>query len=416
MRRTRLRFVAEVNPAVPGWEAIPEDRPLTFLPLEAVWPRRMDYSRQRPKAKVASGYTRFCEGDLIVPKITPTFQADRSTLIRGMPTAVGTGTTELHVVRPSSMIEPRYLDYLVSSRPFLLGGEAWMIGVAGQKRVPDQWIRDFPIPVTDPVQQRAIADYLDTETSRIDTLITKKRRMIELLEERLHRFAVAFLTAECREERWSPGPYWLGSVPKTWKPHKIAWAKQTASGTTPKSGSPRYYDTTGVPWITTSELRETTIRDASRRVTSDAFLDYSALKVFAPGTILIAMYGATVGRLGVLGVQAATNQACCAVYGEGALDQRFLYWWLWANRENLISMAYGSGQPNISQEIVRGLRVPAPGVSEQRRIAQRIDAEVAQTERAKSKLNRLIALLNERRQALITATVTGEFPVPVDRD
>ena len=114
----------------------------------------MDYSRLRPKAKVASGYTRFCEGDVIVPKITPTFQADRSTLIRGMPTAVGTGTTELHVIRPSSMVEPRYLDYLMSSRPFLLGGESWMIGVAGQKRVPDQWIRDFPILVTDPVKQR----------------------------------------------------------------------------------------------------------------------------------------------------------------------------------------------------------------------------------------------------------------------
>ena len=167
----------------------------------------------------------------------------------------------------------------------------------------------------------------------------------------------------------------------------------------------------GIPWITTSELRETTILDASRRVTSDAFRDYSALKVFAPGTILIAMYGATVGRLGVLGAQAATNQACCAVYGEGALDQRFLYWWLWANRGNLISLAYGSGQPNISQDIVRGLRVPAPEVSEQLRIADRIDSEAARTERAKSKLSQLVKLLNERRQALITAAVTGEFSV-----
>ena len=138
MSQTRLRFVATVNPALPGWEAIPADQPLTFLPLEAVWPGRMDYSRQRPKVKVASGYTRFLEGDVIVPKITPTFQADRSTLIRGLPTPVGTGTTELHVIRPSSMIEPRYLDYLVSSLPFLIGGEAWDDGRSGDRS-------EFPI-------------------------------------------------------------------------------------------------------------------------------------------------------------------------------------------------------------------------------------------------------------------------------
>ena len=311
------------------------------------------------------------------------------------------GSTQAHI---------RWLYYALSTLELDKTGQD--VGVPGLSR---EYAYSRRLPLPSPTEQRAIADYLDTETSRIDTLITKKRRMIELLDERLHRFAVALLTAEGREDRWSPGPCWLGSVPRAWKPHKIAWTKQTASGTTPESGNPRYYDTTGVPWITTSELRETTILDASRRVTSDAFLDYSALKVFASGTVLIAMYGATVGRLGVLGVQAATNQACCAVYGEGLLDQRFLYWWLWANRNNLISMAYGSGQPNISQDIVRGLRVPAPEVSEQRRIADRIDSEVAQTERAKWKLNRLIALLNERRQALITATVTGEFPVPADR-
>ena len=316
------------------------------------------------------------------------------------------------VCRPSPRVNSRYLHYLLRSSPYL----AELTRVS-KFMPPSQFdilwddLRLVPILVPKMGVQAAIADYLDTETNRIDTLITKKRHMIELLDERLRRFAVALLTAEGREGRWSPGPYWLGSVPQAWKPHKIAWTKQTASGTTPESGNPRYYDTMGIPWITTSELRETTILDASRRVTSDAFRDYSALKVFAPGTILIAMYGATVGRLGVLGAQAATNQACCAVYGEGALDQRFLYWWLWANRGNLISLAYGSGQPNISQDIVRGLRVPAPEVSEQLRIADRIDSEAARTERAKSKLSQLVKLLNERRQALITAAVTGEFSV-----
>ena len=344
-------------------------------------------------------------GEVMASRLNP-----RKSRVIAVPTVrtVAVASGEFVIVSPSR-VEPRFLTYLLLSEGIRQYLDSRVQSVTrSHQRIRPEVLLKMRIRVPGQSEQRAIADYLDTETSRIDTLITKLRRMIELLDERVHRFAVTLLTAEGHERRWSPGPYWLGSVPQAWKPHKIAWTKQTASGTTPRSGDPRYYATTGVPWITTSELRETTIVDTSRRVTSDAFLDYSALNVFAPGTILIAMYGATVGRLGVLGVQAATNQACCAVYGEGALDQRFLYWWLWANRENLISMAYGSGQPNISQEIVRGLRVPAPEVREQRRIADLIQAEVAQADHAKSKLDRLIALLGERRQALISIAVTGK--------
>ena len=353
------------------------------------------------------------EGDVIVPKITPTFEADRSTWIKGSPTTVLTGTTELHTVRPGTKLDPRYLDYLFSSRLFLEGGASEMIGVAGQKRVPDEWLRNFPVTIADLQQQRNIADYLDIETARIDSLVFKKRRLIELLSERLRRFAISQVTEEGSKEAWTPGPYWLGPVPRSWIPHKVAWHKQTGSGTTPESGNSEYYDDlAGIPWITTSELRETNIRDAAQRVTSEARRKYSALKVFPSGSILIAMYGATVGRLGVLEVPAATNQACCAIYGSGLLDQRFLYWWLWTNREHLISMAYGAGQPNISQEVIRGLRIPAPDAGEQRKIADRIEREATRVERSTAKLTRLIELFEERRQALITALVTGEVPVP----
>ncbi len=180
---TRLRYVADVNPPVPQWDAVPDDVQVTFVPLEAVWPRAVDFSRLRPKAEVASGYTRFQEGDIVLPKITPTFQADRSTLIQGMPTRVGAGTTELHVIRAHRGVDPRFIDYLFSSRSFLIGGEAQMIGVAGQKRVPDGWVRDFPVLVTRLDEQRAIADFLDAETARIDALIAKKRRhQVVLLE------------------------------------------------------------------------------------------------------------------------------------------------------------------------------------------------------------------------------------------
>ena len=146
-------------------------------PLECVWPgRSLDTSRVRTKADVATGYTRFREGDLLIPKITPTFQADRSTLAQGLMGGVGAGTTELHVVRPSPEVDARYVLYSLKSRSFLLEGEGAMFGVAGQQRVPDEFLRDWLVTVPPSLaEQRAIADYLDGETARIDGLIDALR-------------------------------------------------------------------------------------------------------------------------------------------------------------------------------------------------------------------------------------------------
>ena len=314
--------------------------------------------------------------------------------------------------RPRADVDIRFVSYWTESRPYWEQLDAGRV-VSTIENFNASKYRNLRIRVPATNEQRAIADYLDAETARIDALISKKRRMLELLAERRRAFAIAFTTGEGCGDDWTPGPYWLSPVPRTWQPYKIAWHKRTASGTTPDSGNSSYYDDTmGVPWVTTSELRETTIRDAARRVTSAALQRYSALKVLPVGAVLIAMYGATVGRLGVLGTSATTNQACCAVYGAGALDQRFLYWWFWANREHLISMAYGAGQPNISQDLIRSLRIPAPEIGEQREIADRIEHEAARIERIASKLTRLIDLLTERRQTLITAVLTSEMAVP----
>lgn len=133
--------------------------------------------------------------------------------------------------------------------------------------------------------------------------------------------------------------------------------------------------------------------------------------MFPEGTVLVAMYGATIGRVGTLGVPAATNQACCAIFGGETLDQRYLYWWLRANTGLLLSMALGAGQPNISQELIRSLRVLAPSVAKQRKIAQEIERTTAKVELLKQRANQLLEVLAERRRTLITSAVTGATKV-----
>lgn len=268
------------------------------------------------------------------------------------------------------------------------------------------------IPWPSPIVQTAIADWLDSAITSIERLITARHRQVEVLEERLlnvvHTAIHRKYTHNNRISDVSP----LGTVADTWRPHKIAWHKRTASGTTPKSGSSDYYgDTEGIPWVTTSELRERMIDETAQRVSDAAFRDYSVLEVFPEGTVLVAMYGATIGRVGTLGVPAATNQACCAMFGGETLDQRYLYWWLWANTNLLVSMAVGAGQPNISQEMIRSLRVPAPLVGEQQEIARQIENAASSIELVKHKAIRLMELLAERRRALITSAVAGATEV-----
>ena len=199
---------------------------------------------------------------------------------------------------------------------------------------------------------------------------------------------------------------WLPEVGDEWETYKVSHAfSVVGSGTTPDTENRDFYDG-DVPWVTTSELRETLIVDTSKKVTQKALREHSALKVFPKGTLLIAMYGATIGRLGVLGTEACMNQACCALSGGTFLQSRFVYYWLLGFRENVIQLASGGGQPNISQEKIRSLRVPAPAQVTQIRIAAFLDRKTAAIDALIAKKERLIALLQEKRQALITQAVT----------
>jgi len=194
--RTRLRFIATINPRATMFETLSLETEVAFVPLEAVSADGLDLTQRRVLADVSAGYTKFQEGDILIPKITPTFQADRSVIAKHLPNGVGVGTTELHIVRVSQGYDARYIRYLFSCRDFLDGGEAEMIGVAGQKRVPELWLKNFPVPVLDSCEQRGIADFLDTETAHLDKTVGFTLRQILLIRERRQALITAAVTGE----------------------------------------------------------------------------------------------------------------------------------------------------------------------------------------------------------------------------
>lgn len=202
------------------------------------------------------------------------------------------------------------------------------------------------------------------------------------------------------------GVDWLGSIPDEWNLWKLSHAfSDIGSGTTPTSDSSEWYGG-GIPWVTTGELREREIFETSKTVTTSSLKKFPALRVYPRGSIAIAMYGATIGRLGILGVEATTNQACCVLPRSEVLSNIYLYYWFQAFRGEIVNLASGGGQPNINQMVVSALRISAPGLLEQTQIAKFLDHETAKIDALIEKQRQLIALLKEKRQAVISHAVT----------
>lgn len=271
-----------------------------------------------------------------------------------------------------------------------------------------------PLPVPPVEEQSSIASFLDHETSKIDNLIKEQEKLIELLKEKRSAVISHAVTKGLDDnvKMKDSGVEWLGEVPEHWEVWKISHAfRLIGSGTTPKSDNPEYYEGGEVPWVNTGDLNDGDLVDCEKRVTELAVSHHSSLKIYPSETLLIAMYGATTGKLGILKFPATVNQACCAFSNGHAIEVKFLFYWLRGYRAQVLSLAYGGGQPNVSQEVLRELRVACPTTSEQREIASFLDHQKSKIDGLIREAESAINLLQERRSALISAAVTGQIDV-----
>ena len=158
--------------------------------------------------------------------------------------------------------------------------------------------------------------------------------------------------------------------PESWSEMKIAEVCKTfTSGGTPSRKRPEFYANGSIPWVKTKELNDGVVTEVEEFITADAVKNSSA-KLLPKNTVLLAMYGATVGKLGVLGIEAACNQACAAmVPKDGVVDFRFLYYLLMRHRKEIIGQAIGGAQQNLSGELIKGFTFDFPTFQEQQAIA-----------------------------------------------
>ncbi|MDZ4205429.1 MAG: restriction endonuclease subunit S [Bacteroidales bacterium] len=196
-------------------------------------------------------------------------------------------------------------------------------------------------------------------------------------------------------------------IPSTWEIVKLGEVCFTTSGGTPSRKVPKYFKG-NIPWVKSGELDKGLILDTEENITDEAIKNSSA-KIFPKGTLLIALYGATVGKLAFLGIDAATNQAVCGIYKSEFIDSIFLYHFLLLRKSKLVSQSIGGAQPNISQGILKDLDFPLPPLPEQHRIVSKIEQLFTDLDKGIDSLKTAQQQLKVYRQAVLKWAFEGKL-------
>jgi len=389
----RLRFVSRINPVKSELKHVGPDDAVSFVPMEALHEYGgMTLEQERLRGSVEQGYTYFRDGDIVVAKITPCFENGKGSIAAGLTNGVGFGTTELHVVRSFAELDRDFAFFLTMCDPFRKLGEGEMFGAGGQKRIPDSFIKDFRAPLPPLAEQKVIAAFLRRATAKIDALVEKKRRLIELLKEKRTALISHAVTKGLNPDApMKPsGIDWLGDVPKHWEVRRLKYVASIKSGDNITSDS---IDVDGdYPVYGGNGLR-----------------GYTSAYTHDGEYVLIGRQGALCGNVHRVRGQFWASEHCAVAtcVEDVSVD------WCAALIEamGLKRHSETAAQPGLAVERILRLAVPCPPLAEQEAIAHKLSVTHEDIDRITDQVSDAISRLTEYRSALISAAVTGKIDV-----
>lgn len=199
-------------------------------------------------------------------------------------------------------------------------------------------------------------------------------------------------------------------IPENWEWVKLGDLGIWQAGCTPSKSNPAFYKNGDIPWVNTGDLNNGLIIDIPKCVTKEA-LEKTSLRLNETGSVCIAMYGATIGKIGILSRPATTNQACCVCnkLKKDVIEKLYLFYFLMAHKQQFIEAGFGGAQPNISKEKIVATAIPLPPLAEQQRIVAKIEeafAEIDEIEKNKENLKTHIA---QTRQKILDLAIHGKL-------
>lgn len=351
-RVVRLGQVANINPSTKA-KGSAEDL-VSFLAMADISEEgRVTSVQQRPLADVQKGYTVFQAGDVLLAKITPCFENGKAALVEPLPTQVGFGSTEFHVLRPTEEIDPKFLFHLVWNPNFRRLGASRMTGSAGQKRVPVAFLADYEFSLPSLQEQQRIATILD----KADSLRRRRQEAIQLADEFLR---AAYLNLAERHQGRTPVETLLADVPN-------------AARTGPFGSQLLVSEFTerGIPVLGIDNVVSNTFTWAAPRFVS--LEKYAELERYTvrPGDVMVTIMGTT-GRVAIapddLPTCISTKHLCTLTLDRGKMLPSYLWAclrWDPEVRAQTRREAKGAIMEGWNMGIVKGLLVSAPPMAVQ---------------------------------------------------
>ena len=320
-------------------------------------------------------------------------------------------------VRLREGMDPRYWTYVHAATYVLRLTQRSIKQTSGIQNLDQTSYFNESAPFPPPSEQAAIADFLDRETHQIDELIAKQERLIELLAEKRQAIITQAVTKglDSSTPTKPSGAQWLGDVPAHWSVPQMGMHAKVGNGSTPNRDTPSYWRQGDIPWLNSSHVNRSEIRDADQFVTSRA-LSQCHLPLVQPGSLLVGLtgQGRTRGMTSILRFKATINQHVAYISPSTMFwNPDYLLWFMRSSYGQLreVSDENGSTKGALTCAALKQFRAPHPPLAEQAAIVNHISEQVQQISKIVQTCSKAIDLLKERRAALISAAVTGKIDV-----
>ncbi|MXX14818.1 MAG: restriction endonuclease subunit S [Gemmatimonadetes bacterium] len=412
----RLKRVASLNPSKTESRLfLTADTPVTFLPMERVGTDGKIDEEVVPASSVWNGFTYFRRSDVLVAKITPCFENGKGACLESLSTEVGFGSTEFHVLRAGASILAQFLYRLTTLAEFRHSGADEMIGAAGQQRVPQAFVANYPLALPPLAEQTAIVRYLDHTDRRIRRYVSSREQLIELLEEYrqavIHHAVTHGLDSDVRLK--PSGVEWLGDVPAHWGVAAVKRHYSIQLGKMLQNG-PNVPTDIAVPYLKAQHVQWFSVRttDAPTMWASPHEIEQFGIRA---GDLLVCE-GGEGGRCSLVEevppgyiIQNAlhrvrsfgTNRNDYLQYVMSSISKTG--WFDAINNKATIA--------HFTAEKFGSLMIPIPPLPEQTAIVAYLDKATAAIDAAIDRARREIELLGEYRTRLIADVVTGKVDV-----
>jgi len=368
-------------------------------------------------------------GDIL--KIDPNFSEERgSKLIKsGDLVTVRTGNAGVTAIVPSNLDGCQCFTMLITTLNTNTDSEFYCFFVnsllaqsyfsvegwgTAQINISVPILKALPITIPPLPEQRSIATFLDRETTKIDELIAEQRQLIDLLKEKRQAVISHAVTKGLNPDApmKDSAIEWLGEVPEHWEVTRLNYYSTIENGTTPSREDFKYWTDGNIPWLSSGEVNQYKVSNAAEFITAIALQDCS-LRLLPKGTIIVGMIGQgkTRGMSAILEIEATINQNLAAIIPTSHLTSDYLHYIFQCSYKALREWGRGGNQAALNCEILASIRIPIPPIVEQERIINFLQNETAKLDELIAEAQHAIALLQERRTALISAAVTGKIDV-----